>query len=261
MVSPLATAILALAPQVYLELGEPNGPTAFDSSGNARNGVFTGVPYFGIDGVPGSEKTGIQFYPQSVPAPHNVSVPAGFGDFASFTAMLYARMYVIPPPVSAECLMACDPDATHGWNLNLGAGITGPTFQVRTAAGGSNSIQCSASLASLVRQWVQIGCQYDAAGPTITVFINGRVAATAAAPGARNVSASAGRIGDQGPRAPDFAPYTSDAAQFAIWNSALTLPQMHALYVAAGTTVLTGAPGENTSAILAEILAAVKKKY
>src|SRR5665811_1352036 len=161
MVSALATAILALGPDVYLELGDPNGPAASDSSGNGHAGVYNGVPQFGLDGVPGSGNTAICFYPQSVPTPHNVSVPAGHMDFTSFSAMIFCRVYNAPPPVSPESIMSCSAVNTAGWFLQRPVAAAEPAFGMFNPAGGINSIAFSGGLGALLRQWVQFTCVWD----------------------------------------------------------------------------------------------------
>ena len=44
-------AVSADAPYVYYRQGEATGPTAFDSSGNSRNGIYNGTPTFSQPGL------------------------------------------------------------------------------------------------------------------------------------------------------------------------------------------------------------------
>src|SRR5437868_11551270 len=44
--SAYAAEVLKLGPVGYWRLGEPKGPTAFDSSSHKHNGVFVGKPTF-----------------------------------------------------------------------------------------------------------------------------------------------------------------------------------------------------------------------
>jgi len=261
MVSPLATAILALSPTVYLQLDDPNGPAASDSSGNGHPGVYNGITQFGIDGVPGGQDTAVSGFPQSVSSPHRINLANNFIDASSFSWMIWLRYFSF---TVSETPLSATPNNTTGWYFQWNSTAGQFLFAVRRSPASDSTVQVAQGFQQTLNQWVQYAGTYDNSSHTQTVYANGAIAGQATGITRGSVATTDGLIGAIGPNSSPTQPYTGQMAQFALWQGVvLTLTQIQSAFIAAATVPTTGAPfgGQDVSSQLAAILKAVQRTF
>lgn len=128
--------VLADSPLAYYRLGEASGTTLVDSSGNARNGTYSGTPTFGTAGLlTGDTDTCVDF---------------SGDDYATVTSAtwmntpstLTVEAWVVPDTITGDRIIASRTDwglgpssSTRGWHLiiqggqfNVGLRMTDSTY-------------------------------------------------------------------------------------------------------------------------------------
>lgn len=170
-------AVLADSPLLYYRLNETSGTTCMDTSGNARNGTYSGGYTLGITGAITSDPTNkaVNF----TGASGKMDVPYGaYMDAASITV----ETWVLSTITGQGPL----------WDRDKGNGTTSPrVWQFRLSnskvefirIGGTGGTITATSVKSVNDgNWHHVAATYD--GSNIRIYIDGALDKTVSAPGA-----------------------------------------------------------------------------
>jgi hypothetical protein len=173
-VAPAATysaAVLADSPLAYYRLGEASGTTMTDSSGNGRSGTYAGSPTLGATGlVTGDSDTAVTFNGTNY---GEVPYASWMNTLSAFTI----EAIIKPGSVTGTRTIACRHASTGGsqWVLRLeGTALVSYIYN-----GGFPA--ATASTTFVIGTKYHVASTYD--GSTITVYVNGTSAGSAAASG------------------------------------------------------------------------------
>lgn len=179
-VSGYSATVLSDAPLAYYRMGEASGTTLVDSSGNGRNGTWTGGPTFAQPGLLTSDpNTSVSFDNTDDRA---TVVSAAWMNVSAITLETLVNL----TSVAQEMLLERDDQASAS-----------AAFQFRVSAGkvefivfvnGARTVLSIASNATLV-----VGTTYHLAatyeGTTLRLYVNGALDKSAAAAGTLNTPA------------------------------------------------------------------------
>lgn len=216
------TAVLALSPLWYAKCDETSGTTAADSSGNARNATIQGAVGLGATKVRPGGSTAFDF-PGTVSANAYVT-KAAWMQVPSFTIAGWVQADTIG---TYQCIWSRDVN---------GAGTRGPSFYIDPAGklllfAGTNNLG-TAALSTGTNYFVV--ATFDASTSTVTLYINGSVDATitsASVPNSGNYDIIVGA--SYAASAILNFPFDGRIDDLAYIGSAITAPQVSALYAAA----------------------------
>ena len=117
--STYPTEVLADSPLLYLRLGESSGTTLVDSSGNGRNGTYSGSPTFGIHSLIQAE-TDTCVYFNNVTSDYATIGSAAWMDVSNVTVTCVVKA----TPTGLQVLVGRyhDPDNDRSWFLCVDSG-------------------------------------------------------------------------------------------------------------------------------------------
>lgn len=216
--------VLADSPLAYYRLGEASGTTMVDSSGNGRNGTYTGspLPTLGVTGL----LTG-----DSDTAAHFAGGSGGFGEttYASWmdATTLTVEAWVNPDLVTAQIGIAQRDASPRCWLMRLtNAGVDGRVdFVVWNSTGTLHQIIADTPLTPGVESHVVGRCD----GSTIKIFVDGVEVKSGAFTGTvRGGSSAPLRVGNT----PTFDGILDEVA---IYGTALSAARILAHYDAGST--------------------------
>lgn len=211
-----ASGMLADTPSQYFKLNETAGPTAYDSSGTAVNGTYTGAVTYGVSGPLLDEASTAIALPGGT-ASEGVSLP---NPSASSGTSYSIETWVYPLP-SSDYMTIWGYDGAHRLLLSstghLLSQLSGNFLSQRTLAAG---------------QWHDVVFVYNAASATQTYYIDGTADASASLSNSYAAFTSAYYLGQY--NTGTYYKWRGDLAQHAFFRSALTAAQVASLYQSAG---------------------------
>lgn len=216
-----ATEVLADSPVGYWRLGEPSGTTAEDSSGNNRDGTYSGGFTLGVTGAVSGD-TAADFNGST-----GVVTIANNAAF-QFTTDCTVEAWVKPDAVSADAVITkgdnfSDPDYMLFLTLS-GTGIGDLSFWNGTAW------TTSAALPIVAGQWQHVAATFD--GVTVRLFYNGQLIHSNATATTIQTSTGSLRIAQQGSTAGSNN-FDGSIDEVALYETALSPTRIAAHYHAA----------------------------
>jgi hypothetical protein len=221
---PYERSVLANAPREYYELNDSNGPTAYDSSGNAHNGTYVGAVTYGVSGPLRDEPSTAISLPGGT-ASEGVQLPnpnAAAG--ASYTIELW-----VDPAPSSNYLTLWGYNASHRLLLSGGGQLLSQF---------SGNFYSKNTLARNV--WHQIVFVYNASTQTESYYIDGSFDSSASLSTSAAAFTSTYYLG-QYDTSTNYKWY-GRMAQAAFYPSALTASQIASHYSTAGYGSPTPSP-------------------
>jgi hypothetical protein len=216
--------VLADSPLVYYRFDEPVGATtAYDASGHGNHGAYANVTLGLASADAGLGQAGSFNNLNS-----SVAVPVLGDQLGQFTVEAWLK----PHTVGFNCIYDED-----GWN----------TGWVHSHLGNGNQVECSVSGNTPTDQWLGAGSYpigqwshfvlvYDSAAATLTLYVNGQLAATAPYTSVINATLQAAHIGAWNGNA---RPFDGLIDEVAIYDTALTADRVAAHFAAASPLTLS----------------------
>ena len=212
--------VLADAPLGYWRLGESSGTTAADSSGNGRNGTYSGTYTLGAAGGINAVNTAVSF--------------AGAGSVNINSSTLQpsnaatVEAWVKPASSCGNCTIF-EKSANGFPNTSFLMDISGGLFRCRFYKWGFlNQIQSNASFTA--DAWAHVACSWN--GTTLRMYVNGvQQTATAALSAPIDTGTGASRIGRL---VNGTNPFYGTIDEVAVYSTGLSGTRISAHYAAAG---------------------------
>ncbi len=220
----------------YWKLDEATGLTATDSSGNGRDGTFTGFPGDNTQWITGYTNGGVHFAPtvSGSTASGMAIVSPSLGTMTSTTWAAWCRVNTNSPN-SFGNVIGVGIGVGAGHNLGFDTSGKFPRLLWNNGATPSTTI---ASTETIDTNWNHLAVTWDAGTSNLTLYVNGAAKANSTTAGGRSwTTINVGRRGNQ-----QFA-YKDDIDEIFVYNRALTPLEIGTLAgIAAGPPQIISPP-------------------
>jgi hypothetical protein len=236
---------LADSPIVYWKLEEASGTTAADSSGNGRNGTYSGSPSLGATAgpVPGGTAMTLDGVNDCVTIPY-----AAWVESASFSVEVWFKTTT----GGSKVLVSRDNTNGDPWMLAfIGTSGSQPYFPVRTSA--DTRFPPLSDSPALNGSWHHMVATFDGVTKAQKVYLDGALYASTTAGAAVLTGAEGLSVGRRGAGSPVW--YTGSLSQVAFYGTALSATRVAAHYNAATNTSLTAAVTATLPALTSAVAA------
>lgn len=222
--------VLADSPALYWRLGEPSGTTAADASGNGRTGEYKNTPTLGVVGAlsgSGDSNTAVGFEAAS-----NERCDSSYNPFSAGTSFaVECWAYAIQNATNNRLLgTSTNPG---GWNIvvNNGAGTRGVSFDPNTNVAGAAEW---ANAFPGNEQWVHVVLNFNNAGNSAELFINGESKGSKTAENDFSAGPGNFQVGTAG-----AVPWNGRIDEVSLYLSLLSAERVSAHYLAGTTEAAT----------------------
>jgi hypothetical protein len=248
--------VLALSPDAYYRLGEASGTTLVDSSGNARDGTYTGTVTYGVTGIPGAAGNKAVTFPGTsgnhaqvnyaswMDHAHSLSVGCWFKTTNTGLNYMVQRWHS-----STTTLLE--------WGIDLN---TSNAVRAYVYSGGAQRVMSATVTGLRDGNWHMVVATWDDTSNVLTLYVDGvSVGTPLSTSGAIQALASGDLfIGRRGATATNYFNGTLDEVFVA---NALNSTQVAALYTSGSTpSTLGGTLGVTTETDAAQTLGRRKSK-